>query len=57
MIRSERPVCPQCHKPMRSVIVEGKHDRKFQCLDCEGEDPLYAPKIARLLAGELRPEE
>jgi hypothetical protein len=28
---------------------------KFQCLDCAGDDPLRSPKVAKLLAGELRP--
>ena len=31
--------------------------RKFQCLDCEGDDPLRSPDVAKLLAGELRPLE
>jgi hypothetical protein len=31
--------------------------RKFQCLDCDGDDPLRSPEVANLLAGELRPLE
>jgi len=31
--------------------------RKFQCLDCEGDDPLRSAEVAKLLAGELRPRE
>ncbi len=29
--------------------------RKFQCFNCDGEDPLRSPDIAKLLTGELRP--
>jgi hypothetical protein len=31
--------------------------RKFQCLGCDGDDPLRSPDVARLLTGELRPVE
>jgi hypothetical protein len=31
--------------------------RKFQCLGCDGDDPLRSPEVAKLLAGELRPLE
>ena len=57
MAQTERPVCPKCHKPMQFLLVKGKRDRKFQCIDCEGDDPLYSPDVARLLTGELRPVE
>jgi hypothetical protein len=29
--------------------------RKFQCLDCDGGDPLRSQEVAKLLSGELRP--
>jgi hypothetical protein len=29
--------------------------RKFQCLDCDGDDPLRSRDIAKSLSGELRP--
>jgi hypothetical protein len=31
--------------------------RKLMCLDCEGDDPLKSPEIAKLLTGELKPLE
>jgi hypothetical protein len=31
--------------------------RKFQCLGCDGDDPLRSPEVAKLLTGELRPLE
>jgi hypothetical protein len=30
--------------------------RKFQCIDCDGEDPLRSPDIGKLLE-QLRPPE
>ena len=57
MAQAERPVCPECRKPMQFLLVKGKRDRKFQCIDCEGDDPLSSPDVARLLTGELRPLE
>jgi hypothetical protein len=50
----EKSICPNCKKPMRLALVKGLPGRKFQCLDCEGEDPLRSSKIARLLNGDLR---
>jgi hypothetical protein len=29
--------------------------RKFQCIDCDGDDPMKSPDVSKLLAGELRP--
>jgi hypothetical protein len=31
--------------------------RKLQCVDCDGEDPMNSPEVARLMAGELSPPE
>jgi hypothetical protein len=31
--------------------------RKFQCIVCDGGDPLRSPAITKLLKGELRPPE
>jgi hypothetical protein len=53
MVQYERPVCPKCRKPTQFLLLKGKRDRKFQCVDCEGDDPLKSQKIARLLTGEL----
>jgi hypothetical protein len=50
------PICPKCHNPMRLVLAKGMKGRKYQCLDCEGEDPLQSPDISKLLS-QLRPPE
>jgi hypothetical protein len=42
---------PQAH----AVLLWKTGGRKFQCLDCDGNDPLRSPEVANLLAGELRP--
>ena len=49
-------ICPKCHKPMRLALVKGMRGRKYQCLDCEGEDPLRSRDISKLLE-HLRPPE
>jgi hypothetical protein len=36
-------------------LVKKMGGRKFQCLDCEGGDPLQSSDVAKLLTGELRP--
>ena len=46
--------CPKCHKPMTLVLVK-TGGRKLTCLDCDGEDPLKSPQVAKLLTGELKP--
>jgi hypothetical protein len=48
------PRCPKCKKPMRFVLVK-TGGRKFRCMDCDGEDPLKSPDMAKLLTGGLRP--
>ena len=50
------PTCPKCRKPMR-FLLRKTGGRKFQCLDCAGDDPLRSPEVAKLLTGELRPLE
>jgi hypothetical protein len=51
------PLCPKCCKPMQFLLRRNIGGRKFQCLDCAGEDPLRSPEVAKLLTGELRPLE
>ena len=48
--------CPRCRKPMR-VALGKTGTRKPMCLDCDGEDPLKSPEVAKLLTGELKPLE
>ena len=50
------PICPKCHKSMRLALVKGLRDRKYQCIDCDGEDPFRSPDIGKLLE-QLRPPE
>jgi hypothetical protein len=45
----EKPICQKCRKPMRLMLVKAMPGRKYQCIDCDGEDPLRSPAIGRLL--------
>jgi hypothetical protein len=49
------PTCPKCRKPMQFLLRRNIGGRKFQCLDCDGDDPLQSTAVAKLLEGELRP--
>ena len=51
---STPPICPKCQKPKRLALVKGKRGREYQCIDCEGEDPLRSRDISKLLE-HLRP--
>jgi hypothetical protein len=31
--------------------------RKPMCLDCDGDDPMKSPDVAKLFTGELKPLE
>jgi hypothetical protein len=42
---------------MRLALVKQMPGRQFKCLDCEGDDPLKSPDVAKLFAGELKPIE
>lgn len=44
----ETPLCPKCDRPM---ILEIQLDgaRAFQCLKCDGIDPLKSPTVRQLL--------
>jgi hypothetical protein len=48
--------CPKCRKPMQ-FLLRKTGGRVFQCLDCDGEDPLRSADVAKLLTGELRPRQ
>jgi hypothetical protein len=45
----------ECSKPHAFLLRKNVGGRKFQCPDCEGDDPLRLPDVAKLLTGELRP--
>jgi hypothetical protein len=53
---SPPPLCPKCRKAMH-FLLRKTGGRKFQCLDCDGGDPLRSPEVAKLLSSELRPLE
>jgi hypothetical protein len=48
------PTCPKCRKPMHFIVLE-TGDRKFQCVQCDGVDPLRLSDIQALMKGELQP--
>jgi hypothetical protein len=41
---------------MHFVLVK-TGGRKFRCSDCDGEDPLKSPDVAKLFKGELKSAE
>jgi hypothetical protein len=45
----------KCRKPMQFLLRKNIGGRKFQCLYCEGDDPMRSPEVAKLVTGELRP--
>jgi hypothetical protein len=51
------PLCPKCHKAMRFLPRKSSGGRKFQCLDCDGLDPLKNDKATGWLKGELKPPQ
>ena len=57
MNASTPPICPKCHKLMRLALVKGMRGRKYQCIDCEGEDPLRSRDISKLLEHLRSPEK
>jgi len=54
MPKNTPPTCPKCRKAMR-FLLKKTGGRKFQCIDCDGGDPLRSPEVSKLLTGELRP--
>jgi tRNA(Ile2) C34 agmatinyltransferase TiaS len=45
------PICPNCHKTMKLMLVKETGRRELRCIDCEQSDP------PRWLNGELGSEE
>ncbi len=48
------PSCPKCRKPMHFIIVK-TGGRKFQCVQCDGVDPMRMPDIQAWITSELQP--
>ena len=54
MGQSKRPTCPECGAFLTLALPPGGEGRRtFQCLDCEGSDPMKSPLALGWLAGEL----
>jgi hypothetical protein len=41
---------------MKLMLVKAMPGRKYQCIDCDGEDPMHSPAITRLLQLVPSPE-
>jgi len=46
--------CPKCSKAMHFIVLE-TGGRKFQCVQCDGVDPMRLSDIQALIKGELQP--
>jgi endogenous inhibitor of DNA gyrase (YacG/DUF329 family) len=46
--------CPKCRKPMHFIDLK-TGGRKFQCVQCDGVDPMRLSDIQALIEGELQP--
>ncbi len=56
MGQAERPTCPHCGAFMiLAPPRDGKGQPTFQCLECDGLDPLKTDKVMGWLKGELQP--
>ena len=58
MGQAARPICPECGAPL--VLVppsDGGEKRMFQCLDCDGLDPMNTDRVIGWLNGELGSEQ
>jgi hypothetical protein len=49
-------ICPQCQKVLRPLLQKDRRGRKYQCIDCEGVDPLHSPDVRKLIQAFLPPE-
>ena len=56
MGQAERPTCPHCGAFMiLAPSPDGKGQPTFQCLECDGLDPLQTDSAMGWLKGELQP--
>jgi hypothetical protein len=56
MGQTDRPTCPQCGTKLTMALApDGKGQRKPQCLDCDGPDPLKTTKVTGWLKSDLQP--
>jgi hypothetical protein len=52
-IQPHPPVCPQCQKGMKLMLVKEVHQREFRCADCGQPDPMRDAETQAWLRGEL----
>jgi hypothetical protein len=52
-IQPYAPVCPQCQRGMKLMLVRGAHQREFRCADCGQPDPMQSVETQAWLKGEL----
>ena len=56
MGRAKRPTCPNCGADLFLALPpDGKGQRKPQCFDCDGPDPLKTEQATGWLKSELQP--
>jgi hypothetical protein len=56
MGQAKRPICLHCGEFLILALPpSGKGQRTFQCLDCDGPDPLKTEWATGWLKGELHP--
>ena len=56
MGQAERPTCPNCGAHLILALPpDGNGQRRFQCFDCDGPDPLKTERAAGWLKSELQP--
>jgi hypothetical protein len=45
--------CPRCGKRLKFALSKAAPGRSYQCLDCDGGDPLQSPEVQGWLNSEL----
>jgi tRNA(Ile2) C34 agmatinyltransferase TiaS len=51
------PICPQCRKPMKLMLVKEASGHQFQCSDCGQPAPMQNVETQRWLNSELGSKE
>ena len=56
MGQSERRICPHCGAYLTWALPQGGNTKRtFQCLNCDGPDPMKTERTSGWLKGELQP--
>ena len=45
--------CPRCGKRLKHLLSKALPNREYQCLDCDGTDPLKTEEVQGWLKSEL----